>query len=278
MTLLVRDEADIVRANLDFHLARGVDFVIATDNRSEDGTVEILEEYERRGVLHLIHEPADDYSQGRWVTRMARLAATEFGADWVINSDADEFWCTRAGTLSSALEAVAPDYDAVRAPRYNFVVPAGPDERPFHERMVVRYAVPFDPVNERPIQPKMAHRASEEAQVLQGNHDVQWPGRAGVLDDTPIEILHFPIRTLAQFENKIAKGGAAYERNEELPEHYGHRWRSLFDAQRRGEFTAVFERVRLSPAAVVHGLESGELVTDRRVADACLGVAAPDQG
>lgn len=75
MTLLVRDEEDIVRANLDFHLARGVDFVVATDNRSEDATVSILEDYERQGVLRLLHEPADDYSQGRWVTRMARLAA-----------------------------------------------------------------------------------------------------------------------------------------------------------------------------------------------------------
>ena len=49
MTLLVRDEADIVDAQIAFHLAAGVDFVIATDNRSEDGTTRILERYERAG-------------------------------------------------------------------------------------------------------------------------------------------------------------------------------------------------------------------------------------
>ena len=38
MTLLVRDEQDIVRENLDFHLAQGVDQVIVTDNGSEDAT------------------------------------------------------------------------------------------------------------------------------------------------------------------------------------------------------------------------------------------------
>ena len=75
MTLLVRDEEDIVRENLDFHLAQGVDQVIVTDNGSEDATVEILREYESQGALRLLLEPSDDYSQGRWVTRMARLAA-----------------------------------------------------------------------------------------------------------------------------------------------------------------------------------------------------------
>ena len=38
MTLLVRDEEDIVEDHLIYHLNQGVDFVVATDNRSVDGT------------------------------------------------------------------------------------------------------------------------------------------------------------------------------------------------------------------------------------------------
>lgn len=53
MTLLARDEADIVAANLDYHLAQGVDFVIATNHSSRDATAELLRGYERRGVLLL---------------------------------------------------------------------------------------------------------------------------------------------------------------------------------------------------------------------------------
>ena len=75
MTLLVRDEADVVDAQLAFHLSAGVDFVIATDNASCDGTTEILERYERAGHLRLLREPGDQMRQAEWVTRMARLAA-----------------------------------------------------------------------------------------------------------------------------------------------------------------------------------------------------------
>ena len=273
MTLLVRDEEDIVRANLDYHLARGVDFVIATDNRSEDGTVAILEEYEARGVLRLLHEPDDDYAQGRWVTRMARLAATDHGADWVINNDADEFWCPPGDDLRVALQSVPEGTDAVLVPRFNFVVPAdgpggpGADPRPFAERMTVRYAVPYDPIKGGPVQPKMAHRAHPEARVLQGNHDVHWPGRGAVAEDSGIEILHFPIRTEAQFANKIAKGGAAYARNTELPPEVGHQWRRLHAHQLDGTFDEEWARLVLSDEAVVAGLADGTLVEDHRLAD-----------
>ena len=100
MTLLARDEADVIDSWLAFHLNAGADFVVATDNRSDDGTTEILERYAREGHVHLIREPGEDLRQNEWVTRMARLAATEFGADWVINSDADEFWWPRGASLA----------------------------------------------------------------------------------------------------------------------------------------------------------------------------------
>src|SRR5207244_11687440 len=109
-----------VDANVAYHLNAGVDFVVATDNGSTDGTLEILERYEQAGVLHLIREPSRDFQQGEWVTRMARLAA-EHGADWVINADADEFWWPRAGDLKEALARLPARYGGVHGVRQPFV-------------------------------------------------------------------------------------------------------------------------------------------------------------
>src|SRR5262245_51551113 len=106
MTLLVRDEQDILRANIEYHLAQGVDSFIVTDNRSVDATARILKDYEARGKLRYIFEASDDYNQYAWVTRMARLAYSDLGADWVINSDADEFWWPKHGTLRDTFAGV----------------------------------------------------------------------------------------------------------------------------------------------------------------------------
>src|SRR6476620_8710719 len=121
MTLLARDEADIVDAQLEYHLNAGVDFVIATDNLSQDGTTEILESYAKTGQLHLIREGGRYLQQAEWITRMGRLAATEFGADWVIHSDADEFWWPRGDSLKEVLDSIPSRYGIVRALLRHFV-------------------------------------------------------------------------------------------------------------------------------------------------------------
>ena len=102
MTLLVRDSEKLLRENLEFHLKQGVDYFIITDNRSVDRTSCIIEDYVAAGLAERIWEPDDTYSQGRWVTRMARRAAIA-RADWVINSDDDEFWSASAGTLREVI-------------------------------------------------------------------------------------------------------------------------------------------------------------------------------
>lgn len=45
MTLLVSHEADLVEANLAYHLARGVDFAVVTENRASPAVVEVILKY-----------------------------------------------------------------------------------------------------------------------------------------------------------------------------------------------------------------------------------------
>jgi len=269
MTLLVRDEEDVLEANLEHHFAHGVDFVIATDNGSVDGTLDILRAEERAGRLRLILEPEDTYAQHRWVTRMARLAAADHGADWVINNDADEFWWPRDGDLASTLAAVPDAVDVVVAQRHNFVARPGHDQ-PFHQRMTVRQAEPrqHPGLGDGPLPPKAAHRADPEVTVLQGNHEVTGPLLGGSeLDDGRIDILHFPIRGYAHFANKIAKGGAAYARNAELPVEVGHQWRRLHAHQQDGTFDEAWAELVLTDAELATGLAAGTLVEDTRLRD-----------
>ena len=259
MTLLVRDEEDIVADNLDFHLAQGVDEVIVTDNGSVDGTLEILRAYEARGLVRIIVEPTDDYSQGRWVTRMARMAATEHKADWVINNDADEFWWPREGTLRTLFEGLGGDVGAVVGHRTNFV-PRPEDDRPYWERMTLRERESLNPVG-KPLPPKLAHRAHPEIVVVQGNHRIKGPDVGSAVDNGAIEILHFPMRSYAQFENKIVKGGRAYARNKELPEKTGRTWRRLYETWEQGGLPAHYE------ASVVAEAARQDLLEDTRLRD-----------
>jgi hypothetical protein len=263
MTLLVRDEADIIDEHIAFHLAAGVDFIIAADNGSTDGTTEILERYAQDERLHRIGLP-DPFSQIEVVTQMARMAATRFGADWVINSDADEFWWPRAGTLKELLGAVPARFGSVRGMWRNFV--ARP-ERPgsFAERMTVRTNKsthgphPFNPHF------KTVHRASPDVEVGGGNHDVSGRGLEPLFGWYPIDILHFPIRSLAQFERKFLRWWQITAVDGEASNPY---YNVVRDAHRQGRIAELYEPFVVDDEQLRRGLADGTLVEDTRLRDA----------
>lgn len=263
MTLLVRDEQDVIRENIDFHLSQGVDFFIATDNRSVDTTAKILREYEKKGRLRYLYEGADDYQQCEWVTRMARMAFTEYGANWVINNDADEFWWPRSGTLRSTFANISHETNMVVADRANFVVTE--DERGrFVHRMVYREAVSLNALG-RPLPPKVAHRGCAAIDVAQGNHSVTGLDHPRSISGV-IDILHFPIRSYRQLENKIVKGGAAYERNTRLPQSAGATWRQLYRQYKQDNgLHEYFMKHYYDTQRLHEQLETGVLVKDERL-------------
>lgn len=265
MTLLLRNEEDVLAENIEYHLSQGVDFIIATNNRSTDGTEKILKSYESKGVLHYRSQDGDTHSQGRWVTEMARLAAKEFAADWVINNDADEFWWpTNHLSLKQALSSISGEYNIVEAARKNFAFLNTDSGNSFYQEMVYRDKESFNALG-RPLPPKQAHVACEDIIVAEGNHSVQGLAQPCINKDI-IEIFHFPIRSSEQFTRKIKNGGAALARNTELADNIGSTWRSLYkellESGSLGNYlgSQVFDAEKLEKQ-----LEMGKIVEDRRL-------------
>ncbi len=274
VTVLARDEADIIDDQVAFHLNAGADFVIATDNNSRDGTTEILERYEREGVVHLIREPAEGLRQGEWVTRMARLAAAEYGADWVVNTDADEFWCPRGGTLEEVLGAVPQEYGVVEGFWRSFV-PRPDDGRPFAERMTARLAQ-HAPINDptsfyRPVV-KVAHRADPQVTVARGNHALADSSFRTLPTWHPIEVLHFPLRSRSQWMRKVELQGDAFTKHIERSG-TGYHLKG-YDALQQGRIEDQHASLVVDDAALQQGLRDGTLALDTRVRDALRAIHA----
>lgn len=247
MALLVRDEADIVRENLEFHFAQGVDRAIVMDNRSSDGTTEILEEYEARGAIRLIHQPGV-YDQEPWVNEMVRIAVHEEGADWVLPNDSDEFWVPRAGTLKELLADLPPKVGAVVAQRYNFLPPPeGPE--PWWERMIRRERRSFN-VAGRPLPPKLIHRAHPDLVIRKGNHRRMPPRVGKALQTDAIDVLHFQMRSYPQFERRVVQIGTALEGRPDLPERVGRARKAQYELWRAGRLREAYEAAAAAADAV----------------------------
>jgi len=269
MTLMVRDEADIVGAMLAHHRAQGIDHVVVTDNASGDGTLEVLREFERQGFVTLWHDPEHRKQQWQVVTRMARYASSELGADWVLNADADEFWVAReAATVRDALSRIPADVDVFRTSVVNLTgAPARVgsglrrlqlrDER--SEATLRVSGIPFHPT------PNAVHRGHPEISISQGNHRAEAPGweDAGVRPE--LEVLHLPWRSWRQYEHKVRVSGEAYLANPTLapsPRHHG-----MLDFRRlqEGWLEAAYVAKHPSPEEVAAGLADGSFVREHRL-------------
>ena len=274
MTLLARDEADIVEAHLAYHLHAGVDFVVATDNASSDGTTEVLERYERAGCLRLLREPGEDMRQGEWVSRMARLAASEHDADWVFHADADEFWWPRGGSLKDVLTTVPARYGIVRG-CWRHLLPRPDDGSFFAERMTARLAAPAHPGDKKTIfhaHQKVAHRAHSEVLIEAGNHNAEAPGLLPLRAWHPLKVLHFSFRSVAQLERK-ARGGWLRNRTYEPTLHQ----LLLDEASREGRLEAFYDRFAVGDDALARGLADGTLAVDTRLRDALRALRGGDE-
>lgn len=245
MTLMVRDEADVIAANIEHHLAQGIEHIIVTDNGSVDGTREILARYAERGLIELHDDPRHEKQQAKVVTGMARRAFRRYGAAWVCNVDADEFWLGPDGTtVAEALATVPARVRSFQLPVRNMLgAPAASgsvllshvwrDERGEQElHDVGLHAHPT---------PNCVHRGAVTVEVVQGNHGTNLP--LSPIEEVPetgrLEALHFPYRTWDRYRHRVETTAAAYARSglTPSPRHHGMRDARWLDA---GELLPFF--------------------------------------
>lgn len=220
-TLLVRDEVEIVEANIRHHLERGVDGFVIMDNGSTDGTRELLNDLKEElpAILDVFDQPNHTYEQSKWITGLARYICNRYQPDWILHLDADEFWghLSYMETVPANVSTVFLDRDRtwIHKPRMGEVDKPGP----------------FDPRNypfcvQQPHHPRLIHRPSMFVHVAQGLHFVE--GLTGdVITSPALEMHHYPLRSFAQFERKVKNGGAAML---EYPGHEGDciHWRDWY--------------------------------------------------
>ena len=242
MTLLVKNEEDMLEENLIFHKAMGVDGFIITDNNSSDRTPEIIRKYKEKGwIVEAIEEKATDYQQKKWVDRMIWKAKSVHKADWVINADADEIWYAPSGDLKTELVSSRAN---VLTCEMKCVYPE--EGKPFWQwgqtvevvNDLERYNLSRYSLFARQNK-KVIHRTAGYIQISMGNHKVtMFPKKVA---KSNIRIYHYNIRGKKPFLEKMINGGKQLEQNPK--KHGGRHWRYFYQLYKEGLLEAEYDKV-----------------------------------
>ncbi len=272
MSILVRDEADVIEDNIRFHKSMGVDHFIIMDNGSRDGTRDILEDLKDEFNLEILDEPSRSFDQDLWVTRMAFLVREAGRADCMIAADADEFWYSAKGDLKSDFQGAYsfPKKGSLKdttyrpsvflCPRFN-MLPCkqdleAPDYRFSDNIMKVSHPLGFhknasDPAQKLDFEIMLRTMPSKVMCMLEGlravgmgNHSVEHEGSEPVVSAT-IQIYHYPVREFEQFEAKVVNQGEGLTSNERFDKGTGWHARRWYSLHKQGRLREEYESMIL---------------------------------
>ena len=181
----------------------------------------------------------------------------------MINSDADEFWWPWGGSLKDALAQIPERYGVVRTFVRAFLPRPGDDS--WTERMTVRF-MPHAPINS-PVSPfrvnvRLLHRAVPDIVVGRGNASLPATSLAPFPGRSPVEVLHFPVRSFDQFRHKFLthyEASGTRLRGEHVRAHA---------AALQGRLEDVYDEICVDGARLGRGLDDGSLIVDTRMRDA----------
>ena len=218
MTLVVKDEQDIIEQNIRFHHAMGVDGFIVTAHNCTDKTNAILDKLKRDGVvIEIIEKTTPDHKHKIWVNEMVDIARKKYGANWVINADADEFYYSQSLDLKKSIIKESSGKTNVLWVDSLFLFP---DDRadflncpyfvtnPITKFRAQELKIDTDTLFEDFIGSqgctKVIHKTRGFISVVDGNHDVDMHNRVKH-QSADIRLYHYHIRNYNGWEQKVKR-------------------------------------------------------------------------
>lgn len=272
----VKDEVELIRTSINHLWSIGVDLIIAFDDGSTDGTVEVLESLKTKDDLWLVHvdreEPWREAITEAWRLAFARRAQ----ADWILFLDADEFWIPATGSLRDC--ASLDNSDILTVDRFNVpltrrgaLMPVELSPSSYEELFLCTETIPdFHLYIEQhpkvpwilgqPIVPKVMARASVISTVSAGGHFVEPVGDRPPRRAQPSDLLiaHVPFTSFARFERKARNMVSIIQQCPDFFSGYvgwhQQRWASMFES---GKLREEFERQVFGEALMNNLLEAG---------------------
>ena len=252
MTLLVRDEEDILEYNICYHLNQGVDFIVAIDNGSTDGTVQILEKYQKKKVLSYSIIKKHTYEQDVWVSQMAKEAVKKYGATHLFHCDADEFWFPTKGNIKDQSVNIK---DVAYVPLINYIPPDINIKKfsfnNFH--YIVSNPIPYTNLPHKSESskvliyeyPKKVMTTNKFTNIDYGNHKVKYTGKYQIQLIKNIFIHHFSIRSYTNFQKKVIKGGSAFLKNPLRDPNIGWQWKRWYALYLKNKLKEEYDKISL---------------------------------
>ena len=274
----VYDNADILRDFIEWYYQLGIDFVVAYDYGSADGSRDILDEFARRKLVDWMTIPATNYARFDPFANIALRARDQFAADWIVVVDTDEFICPPEQGLRAALAtALSDDITSVTVPSFNMTgqpLSAGASavaeltlriDRPLHETeaQAVSGALPVPYILMRQ-QAKTIVRADALIGYTIGAHTaIHAFGRIAVLPG--LSMRHYPIRGYDAFQAKVRNCAAWLTQNPEFTPGQAWHWRRWVREYQAGRLREEYDAQFVSPERAAELLRGGVCTRDEIV-------------
>jgi hypothetical protein len=273
MTILVKNEADIIEKNIRYHAKKGVDSFVVMDNNSTDGTREILERLKKEFEITIIDEKGI-YNQAKWMTKLTHIARKKYNPTWLIPNDADEFWWSKESlkdALKNAKKAV------LTVDRFNFLLYEGIKnwweseirvENPIFYRKNTQLSSDKISIILAKISPKVIIKPKGLLWIRGGNHKAlhilnpfdYFKHYDKIKRFEEIKVFHYPIRSYEQFEKNIKNRAALLEMGAKMGPHY-KRWVKLL---KEGKLKEEFEKNLVFKKNEIEVLEKFGVVTKEK--------------